>query len=65
MRIAAVIVFLLAALAGSVLVVKKNGIAEIKISKAVIGALIVVLILEFVSVDLLSKTRLDVLTDIS
>ena len=65
MRIAAVIVFLLAALAGSVLVVKKNGIAEIKISKAVIGSLIVVLILEFVSVDLLSKTRLDVLTDIS
>ena len=65
MRLAAVIVLLLVVLLGAVLTVKKNGIADINISKAVIGTLIVVLILEFVSVDLLANTRLDVLTDMS
>ena len=65
LRTAAVIVFLLLCLAGVLLAIKKSGIDSISIPKIVLGTIAAILVVEFVSADLLSNTRLDVLSDVS
>lgn len=65
LRFAAVIVFLIVALLGLGLLIKKLGIKTISIPKVLFGSVLVVLIIEFVSVDLLGNTMLDILSHVS